>query len=493
MGVSFLCGLTGSIITHCDNSYDEDRQGWNHAIQQYPLVINYCRTAKDVSNAILWARRNNIALRIRSGGHNYEGYSNGDCVLVIDVSEMNKIELDERSNTVYVQGGITNRELYEYVSSKGYPFPGGTCPTVGVSGYALGGGWGLSCRYFGLGCDSIEEIELVNYEGKIIKANRTCNSDLFWACRGAGGGNFGVVISITFRLPPRIQSVTLIEIDYLHSDRQTQELFLQTWQEWLTYADKRITLISRIYNSDEDGLSMVVRGIFYGKPEEAELLVQSFLDLEGAIPNIQYITFLEAVTIIGSSYPAFEKFQSASRFVYRHFSQSEINEITGLIQNRPKGSIYTALSMYALGGEVAETGVNDTAFFHRNAHYIIWIETIWEDNRFAPANSTWINQQFQYLEPLTEGSYVNFPYSKLNCYQREYYGCHLEYLNCIKQKYDPCNIFTFPQALGSHNDSRIDKMNFPLEQIQRQVPETPVKVLNEKTNYRGFRYVKPKV
>lgn len=480
----FLYGLSGRVVTPCDASYDEDRQGWNHAVQKYPTVINYCRTAEDVSNAVAWSRRNNVPLRIRVGGHNYEGYSNGNCIIVIDVSEMNRIELDEQSHSVRVQGGVTNSQLYEYVSSKGYPFPGGTCPTVGVCGYALGGGWGLSCRYFGLGCDSIEEIEIVNYDGQIIKANSVCNEDLFWACRGAGGGNFGVVVSMTLRLPPRIQNVTLIEIDYRHSDTQTQELFLETWQEWLLSADKRITLISRIYNSDADGLSMLVRGIFYGVPEEAVQLVKEFLDLKGAVYDIQYVSFLEAVTILGSSYPPFEKFRSASRFVYKCFDLCEIRDIVGLIQKRPKGSVYAGLSMYALGGKVAETDVNDTAFFHRRAHYIIWLETIWEDDYFASVNSEWVNRQFRRLEPLTKGAYVNFPYAELCFYKHEYYGCHAECLVEIKQKYDPLNIFAFPQGLGCPEKCSAENR----ERIGVNI-KIPAKDTNENINHRGFRYV----
>lgn len=492
MDTSFLCGLSGTVITPCDTSYNQDRQGFNHAVSHYPLIINYCRTVTDVSNAVLWARNKNIPLRIRSGGHNYEGYSSGDNLLVIDVSEMNNIQLDNQSRTVRVQGGVTNGQLYDYVGSRGYPFPGGTCPTVGVSGYALGGGWGLSCRNFGLGCDSIQEIELINYEGQHIIANSRCNADLYWACRGAGGGNFGVVTSLTFQLPPPVRNVTLIEIDYLHVDTQTQALFLQTWQNWLDCADQRITLISRIYNSTEDGLAMLIRGIFYGDSLEAIQLVQSFLNLEGAISNIQYVTFLEAVTILGSSYPAFEKFESTSRFVYKYYNPCEINTLVSLIQDLPRGSVYIALSMYALGGEVAETGINETAFFHRDAHYILWLDTVWEEDRFAADNAAWINEQFQYLAPLTKGSYVNFPYDELPCYQSQYYGYHVACLNSIKQKYDPCNIFSFPQGLGNCCRYDVDKRNIKKRHLPNSTQNMPEQTPNIITNCRGFRYVKPR-
>lgn len=479
----YLYGLTGRIVIPTDPFYNEARQGYNRAIQQYPLMIDYCRDKWDVANAVIWSRKYCVPLRIRNGGHNYEGYSNGNCTLVIDVSEMTHMDLDEYENLLYVQGGATNRLVYEFMSSKGYPFPGGTCPTVGLSGYALGGGWGLSCRYLGLGCDSLEELELVNYEGNIIKASRNCNEDLFWACRGAGCGNFGVVVSMKFRLPPKADNVTLIEIDYLHRTSREQEVFLATWQKWLRNADPRITLISRIYHSDNDGLAMLARGIFYGGPDEAEQIVKPFLELAGAESSLGYVPFLEAVTVIGSTYPPFEKFQSVSRFVLQDFSKREISELVGLIRRRAEGSVFAGLSMYALGGRVREAAEDETAFFYRNAHFIIWLETVWEEKCFAEENRDWVNDRFPALAFVTTGSYVNFPYNKLPDYLEEYYGRHVRKLERIKAQYDPYHIFSFPQGIrrelpppapeGSDSEGR----------------EAPAKQSDDAV-YRGFRYVR---
>ncbi|MDR3645245.1 MAG: FAD-binding oxidoreductase [Clostridia bacterium] len=480
-----LHGLTGRVVIPTNPIYDQARQGYNRAIQQYPLIIDYCSKKRDVRNAVIWSKAFHVPIRIRNGGHNYEGYSNGNCTLVIDVSGMNRIDLDECENLLYVQGGITNRQVYEFLSSKGYPFPGGTCPTVGVCGYAMGGGWGLSCRYLGLGCDSLEEIELVNYEGTIIKADRARNADLFWACRGAGGGNFGVVVSMKFRLPLKTDKVTLIEIDYLHVSPEEQEEFLQTWQEWLHDADPGMTLISRIYNSVNDGLAMLVRGIFYGKPEQAEKILKPFLELSGAESSIDYMPFLEAVTIIGSSYPASEKFQSASRFVLKDFSLCAISKLTGLIQERSQGSVFAGLSMYALGGRVREVGADETAFFYRNAHFIIWLETVWEENRFADENREWINERFPTLASVTTGAYVNFPYQELPDYLEEYYGSHVGRLKRIKERYDPFNVFSFPQGIGG-NDLRLPAQTFEKDQNEASAKRS------DDADYRGFRYVKRK-
>ena len=146
-------------------------------INKHPLVIVYCQNNEDVINASIGRKKYKVPFRIRSGTHHYEGYSTGDNVLVIDVSQMNRIQLNE--TTVTAQGGVRNRELYEVVCKAGYPFPGGGCPTVGVAGYTLGGGWGYSSRLFGLGCDQLLEVEIITAEGKVIVANKDQHEDLF--------------------------------------------------------------------------------------------------------------------------------------------------------------------------------------------------------------------------------------------------------------------------------------------------------------------------
>lgn len=485
----FLWGLTGRIVLPFDPLYRIKRQGFNRAIQKYPLVIVYCKNKKDVSNAVIWARKHCMPIRVRSGGHNYEGYSNGDYLLVIDISEMKGIRIDEDTNQLHIETGVTNGQLYEVVASKGHPFPGGTCKTVGVSGFTLGGGWGLSCRYLGLGCDSLEEVEIINYEGNIIKASRRCNADLFWALRGAGGGNFGVATAMKFSLPKQVLKVTLIEIDYLHVEASEQEEFLSIWQEWLRCADSRITLIARIYNSANDGLALLVRGIFYGGPEEAKESMAKFLTLEHAVYEFSYLSFLEAVTIIGNAYPPYEKFDSVSRFVTKDFSQTEIAQITSLIRERARGSEFAGLSLYALGGKVAAVGRDETAFFYRKAHYIIWLETVWEESEYARENEAWVHVRYPVLAERTMGSYVNFPYSGLVDYLESYYGDHTESLIKVKSKYDPLNVFTYPQGIIPNRGNYYPA---PVYKEHREEDASIPFGGDRDVYYRGFRYVNVK-
>ncbi len=223
--------LTGDVITRENIEYEKSIESWNRAIKKYPLGIVFCNNIDDVKNALEWAKENNIPFRIRVGRHNYEGYSIGNDLLVIDLSKMNNIFIDEENMKVTIEGGVKNEEIYEALGVLGYPFPGGGCPTVGVVGFALGGGWGYSSRLLGLGCDNLLEVKFVNSKGKIVIANEDDNSDLFWAAKGGGGGNFGVVVSMTFKIPQKIEMATLIDIDYPNAEKEELVYVIRTLQK----------------------------------------------------------------------------------------------------------------------------------------------------------------------------------------------------------------------------------------------------------------------
>lgn len=443
-----FCNFKGEIVTQEDACYEVARLQWNRAINKYPFIIAYCECVEDVQEAIRWSRKCHIPIRIRSGGHNYEGYSTGNCVLVIDVSRINTVVIDEERKLVKVGGGVKNRELYNAIATRGYPFPGGTCPTVGVSGYALGGGWGLSARYFGLGCDSLLEIQLVAANGHLITANKYQNRKLFWACRGAGGGNFGVVVSMTFRLPDKVTGVTLFEMYAVNATRQKQKAFLSLWQNWIRSVSSRINMQGGIYNSLEENIYIYGRGICYGSIEETRNLLLPFYEL--CEVQMTYGSFFEAITKIQGSYPAFEYFKSTGRFVDRLFNEAEIESLLDIVNMpRPIGSILTSIGVYGLGGKTREKSSIDTAFYYRDADYILNMQSVWQDNLYKEENVQWVEAYFPKLYKLTEGSYVNFPYSELRQYETAYFGKNKYRLQDLKSIYDPENVFCFPQSIQS--------------------------------------------
>ena len=435
--------LSGVVVTKESPNYEECCLSWNRAIEKHPLVIVYCQENQDVIQAIKWAKQYGVPFRIRSGTHHYEGYSTGDQLLVIDVSCMNRIELNE--TTVKVQGGVRNRELYEAVCGAGYPFPGGGCPTVGVAGYTLGGGWGYSSRLFGLGCDQLIEAEVITAEGQLIVANANQHEDLFWALRGSGGGNFGVVTSLTYRLPEKIEMATLINIDYEHVGFAKVVDVALRYQRFFKNLDRRLNLKMAMYNSETKGKGVKLTGLFYGSKEEAQALLSLFQDATDF--DFYYMTVLQANREIQDSHPEFEMYRSGGRFIHRDYSADELLTMLDLIDERAQGSLYTAITFYGLGGAIADIEKDETAFYYRDASFILGFQSVWEDPKYRAINNEWVLERFNVLATYTRGSFINFPIVQPGDYEKNYYGDNLEALKAVKRKYDPEGIFHFEQAI----------------------------------------------
>lgn len=441
-------GLSGDVVTKDDFRYEEERKCWNRAIEKYPLVIVFCNDKSDVINAIVWARLNSLSIRIRSGRHHYEGYSTGNDVVVIDISRMNNISIDEDKKIVRVQGGVRNRELYEALNGKGYPFPGGGCPTVGVVGFTLGGGWGYSSRLFGLGCDNLVEVELIDYKGDTIIANENFNEDLFWACRGSGGGNFGIVTSMTFAVPDKIEKATLMNMDCPHLDIEEIISLVLTYQKEFKSLDRRANFKLSMYNSNERGLGAKLTGLFYGSKEEANNIIAPLKSVVTKMKlDMECMSVLEANREIQDSHPDYESYKSGGRFVYNELNNIDIKNLIELIRERANGSIYTAITLYGLGGAISDKEKDSTSFYYRDAKFIMGFQSVWEEAEFAEGNSNWVKSKFEYIKLMTEGSFVNFPIDGYGDYEKEYYGENILRLRPIKEKYDPKNIFSFAQSI----------------------------------------------
>ena len=440
--------LKGKVITKDDFAYEEERQGWNRGVEKYPLAIVFCKNEDEIIEAMAFAAREKLPFRIRSGRHHYEGFSNGNDILVIDISLMNKIYINEEERTVTIEGGVRNRELYEAVCGAGYPFPGGGCPTVGVVGFTLGGGWGYSSRLLGLGIDSLLQVELINYKGEKILADKKVNSDLFWALRGCGGGNFGIVTAMKFKLPHKINKATLIIIDYPNLTIDEKVLIFKLWQKEFKSLDIRLNLKTAIYNSMHKGTGIKITGLFYGNEKETMEALKPFKDIGiNSDFNLEYTTVLEANRKIQDSHPEYEKYKSSGRFVYDDYSEEEIIKMVDVISDIPKSAEYAAVSFYGLGGVIKEIPKENTSFYYRDAEAIMGFQVLWEEQKYAPENKKWMLEKFRLLKTMTKGSFINFPLKELDSYEDEYYGPFKEKLRKIKEKYDPYNFFDFEQSI----------------------------------------------
>lgn len=434
--------LTGRIVLPEDPQYNTARQEFNTFFNKFPLVIVFAQETQDVANAVRWARFWNVPIRMRSGRHNYEGLSVVDAGIVIDVSEMKQVEVDSKRGTAMVQTGLRDFELYEILGSQGLVIPAGLCPTTGIAGFTQGGGQSSLSRPWGLAIDNLLEVEMVDANGNLLCANANHHDDLFWALRGGGGGNFGICTSFRFRTR-QIDTVAYARIGWGLRDLKP---VLRSWQDYtLPSADKRLTPLLTIASGQESLLLM--QGVFLGPAKELRYLLEPLL--RAGSPQevtIEEIPWLEAVSLIASTQPTSpEPFKSVGPFVDRLLPDKAINIIQCFINNPPTSSV--SVFFHGLGGAVAEVPNHATAYFYRKALSNMSLFATWSTPEGAAKGIRWVEDFRQAMLPFTRGVYVNTPDLSIKNWPEAYYGGNFKRLTQVKAKYDPKNIFKYPQSI----------------------------------------------
>ncbi len=262
--------LTGRVVRPGDGDYPVARAGWNQFFVHKPRVIVFAQETRDVVNALAWARQHGVALRVRSGGHCLEGWSNVDDGIVIDVSEMKSATIDSASHTATVGAGLNQLEAVTALGKAGFAAPTGTEGSVGLVGATLGGGFGLLTRRFGMASDNLLAAEIVVASGtdgaEVIVADEANNTDLLWALRGAGNGNFGIVTSLTYAIHPLAQTVYVTASWSGLGD--LPEVF-DAWQRSAPYVDDRLTSQLEIRRGEIQLIGVLVAG---SEAEASQLL-----------------------------------------------------------------------------------------------------------------------------------------------------------------------------------------------------------------------------
>ena len=226
------------VLVPASKDFSKYNRSFNERTQIAPRVRVVAESAKAVSTTMLWAANNGLSFAVRSGGHSYEGYSQSQN-LVIDVRGMARIKLATDKKSVSIGPGSSLGSVYKALWPSDLAIPAGTCFSVGVAGHSLGGGFGLLGRPFGLACDSVLSMEVVDAGGQIRHVNQQENPDLFWALRGGGNGNFAVVTDFNFRTSP-VHMVAKLYITWIKSIAQAVKV-VQAWQQWLTDLPPSIT------------------------------------------------------------------------------------------------------------------------------------------------------------------------------------------------------------------------------------------------------------
>lgn len=205
--------VRGQVLAPEDPGYDQVRGAFNAMYPGHPALVVQCSGTADVVDAVNFAREHRLLVTVRGGGHSIAGLSSTDGGMLIDLATMHGVQVDPDRRLAYVQGGAVWGDVDREAQAFGLVTPGGVISDTGVGGLTLGGGYGWVRRKYGLSCDNVIEAQVVCADGQVRTASADANPDLYWAIRG-GGGNFGIVTALTFRLHPHGPIVAFAGVMY---------------------------------------------------------------------------------------------------------------------------------------------------------------------------------------------------------------------------------------------------------------------------------------
>ncbi|NEA50502.1 FAD-binding oxidoreductase [Streptomyces sp. SID10815] len=458
--------LDGALLRPGDHDWTTARQLYNTRFDGLrPAAVAYVAHPDDIRTALSYARARGLRVAVRNGGHSYAGWSSGDGRLVVDVSRLNQVRASGTS--AVVGAGAKLIDVYRALAAKGVTIPAGSCPTVGVSGLTLGGGHGVVSRAYGLTCDSLTQATVVTADGRTLTANSTENKDLFWALRGAGNGNFGVVTELRFRTHPAPQAVSA----HLTWPWARAAAVLTAWQEWGPGQPDEIWSSLHLENTPGGAPKVSVAAFSLGTYGELQNAVDRLAARIGARAtgvSLRRHSYREAMEAYAgcSSFPSEpqchlpgptpgrspqgrlgrETYAARSDFFDRSLSAAGVQALLAQVRGVRGGA--GSVALVALGGAVNRVAPTATAFVHRRSRMLAQYIASWTPGTAGTTAQSWLTSAHGAMKPYASGAaYQNYTDPTLTDWRMAYYGAAAPRLKQLKQQYDPTGFFTFPQGL----------------------------------------------
>ncbi len=446
-----LAGFGGRLIEPSDADYDEARAVYNAMIDRRPALIARCAGPDDVTRAIEFARRHDLLIAIRGGGHNGAGLGTCDGGVVIDLSPLKDIEVDPQARTVRVGGGCTWGEVDAATGEHGLATPSGIISTTGVGGLTLGGGLGHLTRAFGLTVDNLLEADVVLADGRQVRANADEHPDLFWALRG-GGGNFGVVTSFLFRT----HEVGTIFGGPTFWALEHSEAVLSAYREFLPGAPRALNGFFAFHTVPpgppfpESIHLREVCGIVWchvGSEEDARAAMAPLMDSlpEPLLHGVGSMPHAALQGAFDALYPAGEQWYWRADFI------NEVPDEAVRLHARFAAAMPTMKStmhMYPIDGAAHDVGASDTAWSYRDARWATVFAGVDPDPANVAAIREWSVDYQEALHPYSAGgAYVNMMMDEGRERVRASYRGNYERLARVKATYDPDNTFRVNQNI----------------------------------------------
>ncbi|KAH9321919.1 hypothetical protein KI387_016558 [Taxus chinensis] len=451
-----------------------------------PSVLIVPQSKREVQAAVTCCRQQGFQIRVRSGGHGYEGTSctAEEPFAIIDLVKLNAVNVDLASETAWLQAGATLGETYHAISqaSPAYGFSAGTCPTVGSGGHISGGGFGFLSRKYGLAADNVVDAEVVDANGVLLN-RKSMGEDLFWAIRGGGGGCWGVVVAWKVKLLPLPPAVTVFNVSRLGLHTVTDLVY--KWQTVAPNLEREFYLSAfvgaNLPEAPNQGISATFKGMYLG-PKTALLksITSVFPDLGIESHDCEEVTWIQSVLFFSGLAPAqihdknnlrdrylWDKnyFFAKSDYVREPIPESAIVGVCKILQQEPRG--YIIMDPY--GGKMAEIESDSIPFPHRAGNlYDIQYLVAWYDDNSNEANYiAWLRKLYAYMTPFVSNNpraaYVNYtdldlgtmslfsnetsPVDIARKWGEKYFLRNFERLVHVKTIFDPENMFRNLQSI----------------------------------------------
>lgn len=435
------------ITPHMEAAYFLDNSA-NKSVQVTPQLRALCHSRHSVAQMVQWIRETGQAFAVRSSGHSLAGFSQHD-ELVLDLRRLNHVKVNRANATVTVGAGCWSGPVYSELAKHQFALAGGTVLTVAMAGLTLGGGLGYLSRSEGLLCDRLRSIEMVDANGRIVRADAEENADLFWASRGGGGGSFGIATEMTFSVTP------VNELHYLNLHisvpSKAAARIIYDWQDWVRQMGRETT--THLMFSKYSRQNTVLISLTGMSTLPRERLLKGLRDLAGTASGVHDNSVLSASyeKMIQRAYNWFpnispQHFDSTCDVVGADMSKDAVDEMIDVLLRHPVNAVKVVFE--SLGGAVSDIDRSATAFPHREAEYVIYyLVQFFHPSQVKPRKAALVDLRDKLRPHVTGGAYVNYPDVSLENWAEAYWGENLSRLKQIKRKWDPENIFHHAQSI----------------------------------------------
>jgi FAD/FMN-containing dehydrogenase len=427
-----------------------------------PLAVVQPLDVRDISAVVRWAGRRATPIVARAGGHSYAGYSTVAGGVVLDLRRLRGVSVRSGSRQVTAGAGAQLIDVYARLARSGLTIPAGSCPSVGLAGLALAGGMGLAARRFGLTCDNVTGVTIVTADGHVRRCDARSSPDLYWASRGGGGGNFGVVSSFELAAHP-VASASWFFVSWPWASAAEA---LDAWQRFAPTTTSRLTSILTL-STGTGGPFVRAFGQFFGPVSRLRSLIAPLTNVAGARLSIGSSSYLDLIKrwagcleqslaqchTVGAAPGgalARARFAARSDYVARPLPAAGRSAMIRAIERRQsQGGGSGALVCDAYGGAINRVAEDATAFVHRDQLFCIQELAYFRASAQA-VGLAWLRSVGHALSPYVSGqAYQGYIDPTLTSWRRAYYGGNYSRLLTIKDRYDPERVFAFPQGIGS--------------------------------------------